>query len=209
MADHKLEEMLWAEYERITRGQKVQSLSELPPMAEQSAPEVKPVPKAPASDVFLTSAKPQPQSAPQESTSGSGIGSKIGGAVLDFGKSRLSAMPLISTIVSLFGGGEDPAPPPTFIKYAMPASIHIAAANTRGGGGVQFLDYSQGGEARAFGPAAPVNPAQPSSATAPQITVNVQTMDSRSFLDHSQEIAQAVREAMLNMHSLNDVVSEL
>jgi hypothetical protein len=34
-------------------------------------------------------------------------------------------------------------------------------------------------------------------------------MDSQSFLDHSQEIARAVREAMLNTSSLNDVVSEL
>jgi len=42
-----------------------------------------------------------------------------------------------------------------------------------------------------------------------QIVVNVQAMDSRSFLDHSQDIAQAVREAMLNMHALNDVVSEI
>jgi hypothetical protein len=34
-------------------------------------------------------------------------------------------------------------------------------------------------------------------------------MDSRSFLEHSDEIARAVREAMLNSHALNDVVSEL
>jgi hypothetical protein len=34
-------------------------------------------------------------------------------------------------------------------------------------------------------------------------------MDSRSFLDHSDDIARAVRDAMLNMHALNDVVSEL
>jgi len=49
------------------------------------------------------------------------------------------------------------------------------------------------------------NPSQPT----PQVTVNVQAMDSRSFLDHSQDIAQAVREAILNMHSLNDVISDL
>jgi hypothetical protein len=34
-------------------------------------------------------------------------------------------------------------------------------------------------------------------------------MDSRSFMDHSQDIATAVREAVLNMHSLNDVISAL
>ncbi|MGI8990140.1 MAG: hypothetical protein ACR2I2_11230 [Bryobacteraceae bacterium] len=44
---------------------------------------------------------------------------------------------------------------------------------------------------------------------APQITIQVQAMDSRSFLDHSHDIAQAVREAMLNMHALNDVVNDL
>jgi hypothetical protein len=34
-------------------------------------------------------------------------------------------------------------------------------------------------------------------------------MDSRSFMDHSYDIARAVREAMLNMHALNDVISDL
>ena len=34
-------------------------------------------------------------------------------------------------------------------------------------------------------------------------------MDSQSFLDHSYEIAQAVRQAMLNSHALNDVVNDL
>ncbi len=43
----------------------------------------------------------------------------------------------------------------------------------------------------------------------PQITIQVQAMDSRSFLDHSHDIAQAVREAMLNLHALNDVVNDL
>ena len=44
---------------------------------------------------------------------------------------------------------------------------------------------------------------------ATQITIQVQAIDSRSFQDHSAEIAQAVREAMLNSHVLNDVVNEL
>jgi hypothetical protein len=34
-------------------------------------------------------------------------------------------------------------------------------------------------------------------------------MDSQSFLDHSNEIAQAVRAAMLNSNSINDVVNNL
>jgi hypothetical protein len=48
-----------------------------------------------------------------------------------------------------------------------------------------------------------------SGAGATQITVNVQAMDSQSFLDHSNEIAQAVRAAMLNSNSINDVVNNL
>ncbi len=44
---------------------------------------------------------------------------------------------------------------------------------------------------------------------AAQITVQVQAMDSRSFLDHSEDIAQAVRQAMLNSHGINDVITEL
>jgi hypothetical protein len=41
------------------------------------------------------------------------------------------------------------------------------------------------------------------------ILVQVQAMDSQSFMDHSQDIAQAVRQAMLNLNSLNDVVQDL
>jgi 2C-methyl-D-erythritol 2,4-cyclodiphosphate synthase len=44
---------------------------------------------------------------------------------------------------------------------------------------------------------------------APSITVQVNAMDSRSFLDHSDDIAHAVREAILSAHTLTDVVSEL
>jgi ribosomal protein L30/L7E len=34
-------------------------------------------------------------------------------------------------------------------------------------------------------------------------------MDARSFLDRSADIAAAVRYAMLNLNSINDVVSDL
>jgi hypothetical protein len=43
----------------------------------------------------------------------------------------------------------------------------------------------------------------------PQISVNIQAMDSQSFLDHSGEIAQAVRQAMLSLNSINDVMNDL
>ena len=44
-----------------------------------------------------------------------------------------------------------------------------------------------------------------SSFASPQINVNIQAMDTQSFLDHSDEIAQAVRQAMLSLNSINDV----
>jgi hypothetical protein len=42
-----------------------------------------------------------------------------------------------------------------------------------------------------------------------QIVANAQTTNSRWFLDHSADIAAAVRNAMLNLSSLNDVVNDL
>ena len=47
------------------------------------------------------------------------------------------------------------------------------------------------------------------SGASPQITVNVQAMDARSFMDRSNDIALAVRDAMLNLNSINDVVNDL
>jgi hypothetical protein len=275
MVDQKLEEILWAEYERITRGQEMQSLNALPTPKQageiefdrvarglqlqslserlvqndqmqqvQSLSEMSMNPgkndlepitarqevdsasdwlarndasesgtiagsKGPASVPFVTSAKEQSQKVQQEKTSGNSVGSKLEAAALDFGKNRLNAMPLISTLVNLFGGGGDAAPPQPLVKYAMPPSIHISAANSRQGSGIRSLDYGQDGMVRAYTEPAAASPAWRSNGTAQQILVNVQAMDSRSFMDHSQEIAQAVREAMLNMHALNDVVSEL
>jgi hypothetical protein len=50
---------------------------------------------------------------------------------------------------------------------------------------------------------------QASTASSPQVTVSVQAMDAQSFMDYSGQIANAVRSAMLNMSSLNDVVNDL
>ena len=38
---------------------------------------------------------------------------------------------------------------------------------------------------------------------------NVQALDSQSFMDRSHDIARAVRDAMLHMHPVNDVIDEL
>lgn len=62
------------------------------------------------------------------------------------------------------------------------------------------IDYGAGWQMRT---------AEPERAAAnPQITVNVQAIDSRSFLDHREDIAAAVRQALLESHSLSDVIGE-
>lgn len=112
-------------------------------------------------------------------------------------KSGLGVAPLVGSLIGLFGGGgeEEPAP---FVKYAMPASVNIEAAERDGR--ISVSDYDQMGMARAY---------QPAAAGPPQITVNVQAMDARSFMDRSGDIALAVRDAMLNSNSINDVVNDL
>ena len=67
------------------------------------------------------------------------------------------------------------------------------------GGGAYGVDSGQGGAPRAM----------TNSSAAAQITVQVQAMDSSSFLDHSQDIALAVRQAMLQSTVLNDVIRDV
>lgn len=113
-------------------------------------------------------------------------------------KSGLGAVPLVSGLLKLFGGEKKAETPAPLEVYTPPAPLRVEAGisgpeRTQ----VTAVDYSQDGRPRAI----PVY--------SPQVTVQVQAMDSRSFLDHSEAIAQAVREAMLNSHPLNDVVAEL
>jgi hypothetical protein len=140
-------------------------------------------------------------------------------------ESGMGMVPLVVGLLGLFGGGGTPAPP-TLEKYAMPERQYFEGADT--GSDVSGADYDQMGMPRAYsaapdgGSAQPSGsasqgsssgrsgaPSGPSGAGATQITVNVQAMDSQSFLDHSNEIAQAVRAAMLNSNSINDVVNNL
>lgn len=138
----------------------------------------------------------------QSSHSG-GIGGTVESIASTVLKSGLGLVPLIGGLLGLFGGGDSPEPAP-LVKYAMPSSIAFQGADTPSG--IGFADYDQMGMPRSYGASASA-PSAPSAA--PQVTVNVQAMDARSFLDRSSDIAAAVREAMLNLNSLNDVVSEL
>ena len=138
-------------------------------------------------------------------THSGGIGGTIESIASTVLKSGLGLIPMIGGLLGLFGGGDSPAPPP-LVKYAMPASIGFEGADT--GSGISLVDYDQMGMPRAYGGASSGGSSS-GSAPAPQITVNVQAMDARSFLDRSSDIAAAVRDAMLNLNSINDVVNEL
>lgn len=138
------------------------------------------------------------------STQGSSSG--IGDTLMSIFTSSLGLSPLISGLLSLFGGGggnKDQLPP--LVKFALPSAVNMQAG-VAPSGAFGDVSYGQNGLPRMTQPQAPGQAAAPA---APQITVQVQAMDSKSFLDHSEDIARAVRDAMLYSHSLNDVVADL
>lgn len=140
-------------------------------------------------------------------TGGSGAGS-AGSSVLDAiggvlggglgGGLGLSSM--ISGLAGLFGGGDSASTPPAPTPYVQPLPIHLDAGFSDANGGSAFgVDVAQGGMPRAMtGGAAPA-----------QITIQVRALDSQSFLDHSNDIAMAVRQAMLETTVLNDVIQQV
>jgi len=107
----------------------------------------------------------------------------------------LSLMPLVSLFTSLFGGGQSQEPAP-LVPFSLPASLNLESSTSG-----QDVSWGENGLPRS-------SPSGGSNAGS-NITVQVQAMDSQSFLDHSDDIAQAVRQAMLNMNSINDVIANL
>jgi hypothetical protein len=129
------------------------------------------------------------------STVGSAASSVLGGFGL--------LSPLISGIASLFHHSSTPAPLPIYTPpspVAINATLNSATPNSTASG--TTTGAATTGQAQS---------AVTSSQTAPaaQVTVNVNAMDSQSFMDRSNDIANAVREAMLNMHPINGVVASL
>lgn len=110
--------------------------------------------------------------------------------------------PLAGLFSRLFrrGGDETPAVLPV---ASQPAPIREDLALPTSASGLAQVSYRGDGVPR------PVAAATPSAAPVANLTIQVQTMDSRSFLDNSDQIARAVREAMLNSHALNDVIGEM
>ncbi|MES1257608.1 MAG: hypothetical protein ABUS51_04225 [Acidobacteriota bacterium] len=136
----------------------------------------------------------QSNTSAQGSRSAPGTAGQAAASLLGGGLGLLS--PLISGIARLFGGGT-PAPV-TLPVYTPPPPVSI--------GGILRSD-STGTPSSAGSAGAPS--ANTGTTYSPQITVNVNAMDSQSFMDRSGDIANAVREAMLNNHPINGVVADL
>ena len=138
------------------------------------------------------------QNTATKGSGGSSIASTAGSLASNLLGGGLS--PIISGLMSLFGGGGGKTTPSPLIRFELPAPVQYQAGLSSGPGGtpVQPVEYGQGGQARTM-----------QASPAPQVNIQVNAMDSRSFLDHSEEIAQAVKAAMLNSNSLNDVIADL
>jgi len=133
-------------------------------------------------------------------TASSTSGRSAGGTILSALGTGLGLSPLLSGVLRLFGGsGGGTSEPSPLVKFELPSARNVNAGISETVPGAAFaVDYAQGALPRAV----------TNTVAAPQITVQVQAMDSRSFLDHSNDIAMAVRQAMLESSVLNDVVRE-
>ena len=112
----------------------------------------------------------------------------------------LGLLPLVGGLAKIFGSGNDlPEPASNLASFVPPSALRVSAGFLDGVAREFAVDTQQGGAVRAV--------TQPVTATT-QITVQVNAMDSKSFLDHSDDIAKAVRQAMLESTVLNDVIRE-
>jgi hypothetical protein len=124
-----------------------------------------------------------------------------GGGFLSFLNGGLGFLSLGLQIANLFRGGKKEPPP--LLPSQSPASVDLEVANTDSIlAGFPLVSRGQRGEIRAGERSTAASPA-------PQVVVNVSAMDSQSFMDRSDDIARAVRDAMLHMHPINDVVGEI
>jgi len=137
------------------------------------------------------------------------------GTLLGIVSKGLAVASIVTSIVGLFRGPHRPESDP--IPFNAPGSLTLEVANTdqilRG---FPRFDFSATGERRlaedsvnaaALVPSAG-GPSGPPPEPPVQITVNVSAMDSRSFRDHAPELAEAVRDAMLHLHPINQVVRD-
>lgn len=96
--------------------------------------------------------------------------------------------PLVGGLLGLFGGSEETTQ--TALPKALhPARIQYEAGFAGEGSELVEIDRDEKGQARSA--------AQPT-----QVVVNIEAIDSQSFLDRTPEIAEAVKRALLETESL-------
>ncbi len=106
----------------------------------------------------------------------------------------------IAGLIGLFTGGKkeeepitpvmSPRQPKRYVEYGMFASK---------GGDFLPVDRDEGGRSRVV---------PPPQASQPNVVVQVQAIDSGSFLDHRDAIASAVKQALMESHGLGTVLGE-
>jgi hypothetical protein len=135
------------------------------------------------------------------SSSGSDTPSGIASQALSIGSAALGPIGALGYLGSLFRS-EEPPPAPRPERYTAAPALFPELGLQSSSGVTGAFDFDQAGTPRVSSAASQVK-----EGAAP-IVIQVQTIDSRSFLDHSNEIASAVRQALLNSHPLGDVLAE-
>jgi len=139
-----------------------------------------------------------------QNTSSRGSSSSTSGdaasSILSTVLSATGISPLITGLLSLLGGGSSQPAVQPLTPFSLPASIQYAGVVQNGA--ITAADYGQNGQLRPL--------ASPGATSAPaSVQIQVNALDSQSFIDHSDDIAAAVRHALLNSNSLNDVIASL
>lgn len=122
-----------------------------------------------------------------------------GGGVASILSAAASPVGLVANLIgSIFGGSSEPAAVKPS-KYLPPAAVNYSFGLSANSEDYQPVDGGSSGLSRIAGN---------SGSSGSNIVIQVQAMDSRSFLDHSNEIAEAVRKALLEAHPLRDAMTE-
>ncbi len=108
---------------------------------------------------------------------------------------------LMRGLVSLFRSQQEPA---AFSLYESPDALSLDLDVAR-----QFTrDESPAAQDPQPGTTGRQQESTPGAGASPQVLIQVNTMDARSFADHRDDIASAVREALTRSHSLRDEIWE-
>jgi hypothetical protein len=132
-------------------------------------------------------------------SSGGSVGSTVGSIASTVLGSGSILSPIATGLMSLLGVGDNSQSTTATAPFMLPAPVQYEAGITGGTPGhLAPVSHGESGQPRAQ-----------ATGSSPQVNIQVNAMDSQSFLDHSDEIARAVRAALLNSTSLSDVISDL